>query len=96
VPDAGRDLQQAGRCGREEELLDLSVGLRLFAAVVEDDTHVARRDDVAVGLELVHAPALDPARSDRELVRVDDRFVPERIARVQHLSQRATVVGEAC
>jgi hypothetical protein len=49
-------------------------------------------DQVTVGLQPVHPPALDPAGADRDRVRVDDGLLPERVLEVDDLEERAAVV----
>jgi hypothetical protein len=62
-------------------------------AVVERDPEIPGRDEVAIGLLLVHAPALDPPGPDHDLVPVHDRLGPEPIACVEKGDERATMIG---
>ncbi len=96
MPDAGRNRQQPGCRLGEEELRDAPVALLARSAVVERDPDIPGRDQVAVGLLLVHAPALDPPRPNHDLVRVHDWLGPETIARIEKGKEGATMIGQGC
>jgi len=87
VPDAGRDREQARSLARQLAHLEHSLGRRARPTVEEHDSHRAVRDQIAVGLQLVDPPALDPAGPDRDRVGVDDRLLPERVLEVDDLEE---------
>lgn len=96
VPDAWRDVEQARRPVAEVELGEPAVALGVHPSVVKDhtDTSTSATREISIGLKLVHAPALDPAWTDGELVCVDDGFLPERSVEVDDFEHRPAMVDE--
>jgi hypothetical protein len=62
--------------------------------VVENDADLPVRDQVPVGLELVHAPAFDPPRADHDLVAINDGLTPELVTHVEERNEGAAVIGK--
>src|SRR4051812_44277459 len=72
MPDAGRDPHDTRRLRGEPDLVHAAPRRRILPPVEQRDPDVRPGNEIAVGLHLVHAPALDAPGADREAIAVTD------------------------
>ena len=90
VPDTGWNVHESPPMFGEHYFGDQSKGRRIGTLVVKHNLHFTEQNEVSILMQLVHTPALDPARADRERVGENQgTFVPSP-SRVEQLTDRSS------